>query len=340
MADSRLAASCAVAIAALAGAAPARASPQAPWVAVVEHVLTWPAGAGAGANAGPGPTARELSALAWDPRARELVAVSDRGRLFRYRLALQGGQWRAEQVMAQRLDLGVRAGGQAQLGSRNVEALAWHRTGPDGAGELLVAPEQGDHVTRLGAEGQVLGTLAWPTAVAAALARAGAEGQRHGVEAIAWHDRHGLLAATQRPTRSPPRAAGGAERLHWIHAASGARWGFAASGRDSHLKAIESLPDGTLLLLERTQARGDERLHTVLRWLDLGACGEARLCAAPLLPMQPAPIVGPDNVEGLACNDEGTCWLVSDGGAGDKPPTRMWQFRLARPAAAQGSPSR
>lgn len=118
--------------------------------------------------------------------------------------------------------------------------------------------------------------------------------------------------------------------MHWIHASSGARWGFAASGPDSHLKAIEARSDGSLLLLERVRQRGDKRLHTVLRWLDPDRCGDARPCAAPRLPVSPEPIVGDDNVEGLACADDGTCWLASDGGADEARPTRLWQFRLNR----------
>jgi hypothetical protein len=66
----------------------------------------------------------------------------------------------------------------------------------------------------------------------------------------------------------------------------------------------------------------------VRRWLDRARCGEARLCAAPVLPVLPAPPVGDDNHEGLACTEGGTCWLVNDGGADTEQPTRLTQFRL------------
>ncbi|KNZ32342.1 MAG: hypothetical protein AD742_11125 [Methylibium sp. NZG] len=66
----------------------------------------------------------------------------------------------------------------------------------------------------------------------------------------------------------------------------------------------------------------------MLRWLDPATCGEPVRCVAPHLRVLPEQIVGADNVEGLACTVDGTCWLVSDGGAGGEQPTRLWQVRL------------
>ena len=261
---------------------------ESPWQAQVEHVLVLPGRTEALPGAEPGQAARELSALAWDPQARELVAVSDRGRLFRFRLAVRDGRLQADIAMSRRLERDP--GAAPASGGLNAEALAWRDAPPGSSGELLVAGEQGSAVIRLAPDGRPLGLLPWPAAVAAALARAAEEGQRHGVEAIAWQSRHGLLAAVQRPTKPAGATSGAAsatQRVHWIHASSGARWGFAASGPDGHLKAIEARSDGSLLLLERVRQRGDKRLHTVLRWLDPDSCGDTRLCAAPHLPVAP-----------------------------------------------------
>lgn len=307
----------------------AEAQLEAPWRAVFDPAIDLTAAA-------TGPAPRELSALAWDPQVRELVAVSDRGRLFRYRLATRDGRLHADAVLASPLALSG-APGERKPARPNAEALAW-RISPSAApglpeppGELLLASEQGNRVWRLAPDGKAIGHLAWPAPLQAALSAAAGDGTRHGVEAITWHAEHGLLAALQRPRKASAdsgRNGAGRTRVHWIHATSGLRWGFVPAGADSQLKAIEARPDGSLLLLERVRQPGDSRLHTVLRWLDPAVCGDQVLCAAPSLPMFPAPIVGHDNVEGLACKADGTCWLVNDGGADAEQPTRLWQFRL------------
>ena len=59
---------------------PTPRSATAPWNAVVEHAVVL---------SSPGskrPARMELSALAWNPADQELVAASDRGLLYRYRL--------------------------------------------------------------------------------------------------------------------------------------------------------------------------------------------------------------------------------------------------------------
>lgn len=312
---------------------PAQDSVEAPWTAVIEHSVVL------SSSASKASARMEISALAWNPEAQELAAVSDRGVMYRYRLHMLEGRLHANALSSQRM---TRSPPDAPNASSklNAEALIWHPTtrrqsDPSpvnttaGDGELLLAEEHGNAVLRLTPDGRVQGTLPWPPAVAAALSASVEDGSRHGVEAIAWHPRHGLLAALQRPVKSRP-AVGQAEAapLHWIHAASGARWGFSAAGPHSHLKAIESRPDGSLLLLERVRWRDDPRLHTVIRFLNPARCGEARLCSAPVLPIQPAPLIGTDNHEGLACTDSGTCWLVNDGGPKGEQPTRLIQFRL------------
>lgn len=291
--------------------APKPAAIAAPRRAVVEYRLTLPSARGDPQRV------NELSALAWNPVDDVLLAVSDRGVLFRYRL-----QWQAGALQARLLDRSALPPGVGD----NAEALAWRATSAQ-AGELLLAPELGRHAWRLTAAGRPLAPLAWP----ASLAALRAQDARHGVEAAAWHAQHGLLAALQRPHRKPSANTPGAEadgpRLHTIHAGQ-TLWRFAPAGPDSHLKAIEVLGDGSLLLLERTRALGGGGLQTHLRWLDPAQCGEARPCAAPAIAFEPPLPAGEDNDEGLACTAAGWCWIVNDSGPGRAGRTRLIQFRL------------
>lgn len=285
----------------------------APWTVVVEHRIELP-------PTRPGGQApRELSALAWDPQRGELVAVSDRGRLFRYGLRSSAEGLRAEVLAPEPTKLTAPDGTDL-----DAEGLAWRPAdAPGNAGEWLLAAETARAVFRLTAEGRPAGTSPWPSGLASAVA-----GGQRGVEAIGWHPRHGLLAAAQNTARTDAGNPGTARRLHTLHAASGSQWFFEASARRSHVKAIEVLADGSVLVLERVQAERNAPFETVLRWLDLGNCAPGTVCAVPSLEVSPPAAFGHDNQEGLACHESRRCWVVNDSGPDRQQPSRLTQFRL------------
>lgn len=77
----------------------------------------------------------------------------------------------------------------------------------------------------------------------------------------------------------------------------------------SRLKAIDVLPDGSLVVLERNKAGSKDALSASVRRIDLAACGAGGLCAAEVLAILP---VGPDNFEGMTLLDSRHILLVSD----------------------------
>lgn len=249
---------------------------------------------------------RELSALAWDEPAQALYAASDRGQLFQLRLSRSGAAWQVQPVAVQAL-----------AAMRDAEALATRRTALGGV-EIWASGERGGAAHRLGAAGESTAVQAWPAALRS----------RDRVEAIAWHPEAGLLVAAQNPRPWLQELPG-----HWhaLHAADGRSWSFEAAAVRSHLKAIELLPGHRVLVLERTEhpaTGGAFRTH--LRLVDLTRCGEGMPCEARSLEITPALADGPDNFEGLACADDGRCWIVSDSGPERQGRTRLLQLRLER----------
>ena len=242
--------------------------------------------------------------------------------LFRWRVDSSGGTLRLQPVAAHTIR--DAAGRSAAL---NAEALAWRRAGSSGAGgdehgTLWVAGETAAQAWTLDTQGRQTGTADWPAALVADAAR---ERSTHGIEAMDWHPQHGLLAALQRPLAGAVTGAGQAAAWHAVHAASGRSWRFAPAGPGSQLKAIETLQRGSvagLLVLERLRG-----MQPVLRWLALDHCGDATPCTPEPVPLHGLPADGRHNVEGLACRDDGVCWLVSDAASG-KSPTRLLQLRL------------
>lgn len=223
----------------------------------------------------------ELSGLAWHGAAGELMAVSDRGRWLRWRLKLAPGRIAAlEPVAAGRL-------GPARV---NAEAVTLG-AGPDGGRLWLVADEATHQVLRLDADARPLGVRALPPGLGRS-ARA-----NRGVEALAWHPRHGLIAALQRPEAGH----------HHLHGDDGlvCRVPVVSGGR-STLKDMHRLDERELMLLEKQDTAQGHR--TLLRRVDLARCGERP--ATWVLDSSGLP---PGlNFEGLACVDHRRCLLVSD----------------------------
>lgn len=259
---------------------------------------------------------RELSALAWSPEEALLYAASDKGRLFRYEL-----QW-----MSGRLTAATARGAMAivspQTGRRmNIEALAWQAPAQARPARLLLAGESEASAWSLPLPATASDrpqALAWPVAVAAALASAGG---RQGVEAAEWHPAHGLLAALQRP--GTPMAA------HVIYAADGTQWRFIAAAQRSDIKAIERIGAHRLLVLERLRGGVANQRQFVLRELELRACALSP-CNPAALALTSTALDGSDNFEGMTCRDDNNCLLVSDDGSEGTGTTKLVQVLLRR----------
>jgi hypothetical protein len=242
--------------------------------------------------------AHELSGLAWVPAPAALLAVSDRGLLWRLPVQLEAGP------DGERLRLGTMTPAVALAAPPpNAEGLAWREPGPGlPQGALIVADERGHRALIVDTQGRHRGDLPLPGPADMAARLRGANA---GIEALAWHPAHGLIAAPQRPLR------GADPQVHRMHATDGRHWDLRAAGGRSALKAIERVTPDTLLVLERIG--GGRAQAAVLRALPLAGCG-GMPCDPPALPLADARLRAGDNLEGLACPREDRCLIVSDDG--------------------------
>lgn len=248
------------------------------------------------AAAGP----REISGLAWGPDGRSLYAVSDRGRL--WRLAPDIGRDDAGQLRL-RLDTPPQRIELAAGLRPNAEALAWRA--PDAAapdGGLLIADELTHQALLVDVQGKHLNTLPLPGS-----APSKTKGGASGVEAMAWHPQHGLLAALQRPP------SGADKGVHLLHGGDGRTWGFVAAGARSSLKALEVAGDALWVLEKLDQGKTHQ---TLLRRLSPQACAPQQLCESARITIADSRLRADDNFEGLACRPDGLCVLASDDGGG------------------------
>ena len=261
--------------------------------------------------------AEELSGLAWVPAQRQVLAVSDRGLLWRLPVAWPGAPG------AERLHLGPApeplrlhdGGAGAPL---NAEALEWRHAPGDGAdGALLVADEAGHRVLVFDLAGRAQGSVPLPGPAAQ---RERLRSRNAGLEAMTWHPVHGVVVGTQRPLHGTDAA------VHRLQAGDGRQWSLRATGARSAIKAAAWLDPSTLLVLERTGA--GRTLQARLRPMPVTACEGEVACDVPALAVAHAALDGRDNLEGLACIGDGLCLLVSDNAG--RGVTRLLLVRLQR----------
>lgn len=244
----------------------------------------------------------ELSGLAWDADEQRLYAISDRGVLFHFSVALgANGQLEVEPIAASRLAPPPDSGG-----AIDAEGLAV--TGADdgvrGNSELLVATEGQPRVIRYSLAGEPLGTLALPGGLdePERFRRSNAM-----LEAVALHRTHGLLVAAEAPLE-------GERAGHHRVVAADRSWSFPIyPAHNARLKGMDVMDDGRLLVLERAESgKGKGKTMVVaLREIDLTACAGEQACAVRELAVLDRPDEA-DNFEGLTDLGNGRVMIVSD----------------------------
>lgn len=244
----------------------------------------------------------ELSGLAWDADEQLLYAVSDSGAIHHFRVRLEGTTIREIQpVFSARL--AATAGGSRPLVNAEGLAVLNGDNGRRSDTELLIALEDGPAVARFTIRGEHIGDIALP----GRLADASQYREKNGrLESVAFDTRHGVLTAPEVPMLAQPRD------RHTLYAADGTTWSFRAFQPDrSDIKAIESMPNGNVLILERTRVERGAPPTARLRYLDRASCTGGGVCR-PVELSAPANPMLEDNFEGLTRLSDNQFLMVTD----------------------------
>lgn len=241
----------------------------------------------------------ELSGLGWDADDAKLYAISDRGDLFQFQLERSEGSLKVLPLHARALT--DETGGAASFNAEGM-SLENGNNGKSGDSTFILSLEgSAPAIARFDHQGRLQARLQVPAPVNDAnLFRK----KGRGLESVAQHPDFGIMTAPESPLKSAP------QQLHTIYA-EGRQWTFPRHADNSRLKEFLVLPDGSLLVLERTKGASKSELSASLSRVSLKDCGANKPCEVETWVNMPA---GVDNFEGMAMLDSKHVLLVSDNG--------------------------
>lgn len=240
---------------------------------------------------------REISAIAWDAQSDTLLALSDRNDLYHISLGPD----------PDRINLSLMA--QHRLVDENSQRLRRRDFGAEGialanshTSQIAIISELPPRLALFSFTGERLHDLPLPPELRN-VARLRSE--RDGLESLARHPALGDLFAPEAPLVSEPR------RTHVIYDHHGPLLGFyTGAAGSSSIKAMETLPDGRLLILERDRLDG-VTIQPFLRIIDPAACPVAHPCESAAIPLDLPPPYDAD-FEGIAWLGDNRFLLASD----------------------------
>ena len=260
-----------------------------------------------------------LSGLAWDEDEQRLYAVSDRGRLLHLAPVFGDGRLVSLVYLA---SYPLRdADGAALSGSfQDAEDIAIENAENGIAGDtrLWISFERRPRVVRYTPQGRYRERAMLPPGLDDP---AGYATPNQALESLVLHPSRGLLAASERPMEDdPPRKVS-------VRGLEGGRWRYPlASAPASSLVALEVLPGGSLVALERAFLSIFTPLVISFSSAELDDAGGMRVRRLARLDTSRGWQL--DNFEGLARHDRDRFFIVSDDNGREAQRTLLVYLRL------------
>lgn len=266
----------------------------------------------------PVPGLDELSALAWDEDEQILYALSDNGRLLHLRPVLQGSQ--LIDVLLLRVLVLLDPRGKPLAGhSRDSEGLALENgaNGIRGDSRLLISFERRNRIDRYTPDGYWDSKVALPPVLKA---RDTYRSRNEGLEAVTLHPEFGVLTGPEHfgDGRSIP-----------IFDLRGSNWLYQPFEENGALVAMEALPDGSVVVLERAfTSPFSPWVITLSRvWPDSDNTGKV-LPAERLVSFDSGEGWRTLNFEGLSAHQDGRFFMVSDDAGSSWQSTQLLYIEL------------
>jgi len=218
----------------------------------------------------------ELSDLAWDEDEQLLYAISDEGLLYHLKLNLSDSKLKAvDIVFATRLKNQNQQLLKAYL--RDAEGLTLQNgeNGKKGDSLLIISFENKPRIAAYSSDGSFISKV---KTVKKLRKRKYFRHNNNALESVTLHPKYGILTAAEKPLKENPLT------QQTIYSSTGKEWNFAASKvKNSSITALEVLPNGGVLILERAYNGFLSPVVISLRQLDIQNCKSPNLCETSLI---------------------------------------------------------
>lgn len=248
----------------------------------------------------------EFSDLAWDEDEQLLYVISDEGYLYHLKLSLTENTLKSvEIVFATRLK--DKQGKKLKGKFRDAEGLALRNAnnGKQGDSKLIISFELKPRIVNYSPKGKFINKA---SLVRNLHKKRFYRHQNNALESVALHPKYGILTAAEKPLKRKPLT------QQSVYSSDGKEWNFEASKtKNSSITAIEVLPNGDVLILERAYNGLLSPIIITLRQLHIGKCKKDKLCDTSLIAkFNSANDWKLDNFEGLTHFRDNQYFMVSD----------------------------
>jgi hypothetical protein len=246
----------------------------------------------------------ELSGLAWDEQKKRLYAVSDSGYLYHFKLSIDKNTLIKTELL-QAYKLRDKKGRRFRRKDHDAEGLTLQRDKNGVVTALIISFERHFRIARFSLQGRLLGNMKLPKLL---------RNKRHfrrknkGLESVTLHPRYGMITAAELPLKTAPK------NYQTLYARHNKVWHFKLSPyRNSAVTGLETLPNGDVLVLERSYNGLFSPMIISLRQVKLSECNKRHQCN-----VQDIAIFNSvdgwriDNFEGLTHYKDNQYLMVSD----------------------------
>lgn len=218
----------------------------------------------------------EFSDLAWDEDEQLLYAVSDEGLLYHLKLGLTDSKLKTvDIILATRLKKKRNIPFKGKFSDAEGLALLNGANGKKGDSQLIISFENKPRIDNYLPSGHFISKV---KTVKKLRKRRYFRHNNKALESVILHPKYGILTAAEQPLKENPL------NQQTLYSSTGKEWHFAASKvKNSSITALEVLPNGDVLILERAYNGFLSPVVISLRQLDIQNCKSPNLCETSLI---------------------------------------------------------
>ncbi len=250
----------------------------------------------------------EVSALAYDPKRSRLYGLSDHGYLYHMSVSIKKNRLKKVKLL-EAYTLLDKKGKRLKKSKRDSEGLDVTDKG------LVISFEKKPRVSLFSLQGKEIKEYSLPKKLRKVKHY---QDKNDALEAVSVHPKYGLITVPEIPLKKQD------EKIHTLYGKK-KKWHFEAKG---YIKAIETMEDGSLLVLEKSFKSSKKRRIVSLTKVNINACKNSLCPSETLAQFDTKDGWKLDNFEGLTRLEKNRYLMISDDNGSPKQQCIMVLFEI------------